>query len=59
MADELHPRRIDVLAIGLFGLAVGALTLGAAQLGVIPNEIISAPSLSPSPSAASCKSWLA
>ncbi|MEY4705236.1 MAG: hypothetical protein RL042_1438 [Nitrospirota bacterium] len=38
MADELHPRRIDVLAIGLFGLAVGALTLGAEQLGVIPER---------------------
>lgn len=29
-------QRIDVLAIGLFGLAVGALTLGVAQLGGIP-----------------------
>lgn len=29
-------RRIDVLAIGLFGLAVGALTVGAAQVGRIP-----------------------
>ena len=29
-------RRIDVLAIGLFGLAVGALTVGAAQVGQIP-----------------------
>ena len=38
MADELHPRRIDVLAIGLFGLAVGALTLGVAQLGGIPEQ---------------------
>jgi hypothetical protein len=38
MADELHPRRIDVLAIGLFGLAVGALTLGVAQLGGIPDR---------------------
>jgi len=38
MADELHPRRIDVLAIGLFGLAVGALTLGVAQLGGIPDK---------------------
>lgn len=28
-------RRIDVLAIGLFGLAVGALTVGLAQMGVI------------------------
>lgn len=36
MAHELHTRRIDVLAIGLFGLAVGALTLGVAQLGGIP-----------------------
>jgi len=40
MDDELHPRRIDVLAIGLFGLAVGALTLGAAQLGGIPDRDI-------------------
>jgi hypothetical protein len=31
-------RRIDVLAIGLFGLAVGALTLGVAQLGGIPES---------------------
>ena len=38
MAGELHSRRIDVLAIGLFGLAVGALTLGSAQLGVIPER---------------------
>ena len=38
MADELHSRRIDVLAIGLFGLAVGALTLGVAQLGGIPEQ---------------------
>lgn len=30
-------QRIDVLAIGLFGLAVGALTLGVAQLGLIPE----------------------
>lgn len=40
MADELHSRRIDVLAIGLFGLAVGALTLGVAQLGGIPDRDI-------------------
>jgi uncharacterized protein len=38
MAEEMHPRRIDVLAIGLFGLAVGALTLGVAQLGGIPEQ---------------------
>jgi uncharacterized protein len=31
-------QRIDVLAIGLFGLAVGALTLGVAQLGGIPES---------------------
>lgn len=31
-------RRIDVLAIGLFGLAVGALTLGMAQLKLIGEE---------------------
>jgi len=30
-------RRIDVLAIGLFGLAVGALTVGLAQVGPIPE----------------------
>lgn len=30
-------RRIDVLAIGLFGLAVGALTVGLAQVGRIPE----------------------
>jgi uncharacterized protein len=29
--------RIDVLAIGLFGLAVGALTVGLAQVGRIPE----------------------
>ena len=35
--SELERRRgIDVLAIGLFGLAVGALTLGVAQMGFIP-----------------------
>jgi succinate-acetate transporter protein len=33
---ESNSRRIDVLAIGLFGLAVGALTVGAAQVGGIP-----------------------
>lgn len=33
-----HHRRIDVLAIGLFGLAVGALTLGVAQVGGIPES---------------------
>lgn len=38
MADDIHSRRIDVLAIGLFGLAVGALTLGVAQLGGIPEQ---------------------
>lgn len=32
---ESKSRQIDVLAIGLFGLAVGALTLGLAQLRVI------------------------
>jgi hypothetical protein len=30
--------RIDVLAIGLFGLAVGALTVGLAQVG--PNAFM-------------------
>jgi uncharacterized protein len=34
---ENASRRIDVLAIGLFGLAVGALTVGAAQVGRIPE----------------------
>jgi len=35
---EERRRRIDVLAIGLFGLAVGALTLGVAQVGGIPES---------------------
>lgn len=34
---ENASRRIDVLAIGLFGLAVGALTVGMAQVGRIPE----------------------
>ena len=38
MIDDNRNRRIDVLAIGLFGLAVGALTLGVAQLGWIPAK---------------------
>ncbi len=29
--------RIDVLSIGLFGLAVGAITLGLVQMGIIPH----------------------
>jgi uncharacterized protein len=33
--EDSKSRRIDVLAIGLFGLSVGALTLGLAQLRVI------------------------
>lgn len=33
--QDNYTRRIDVLAIGLFGLAVGALTLGMAQLRLI------------------------
>lgn len=33
---ESSSLQIDVLAIGLFGLAVGALTVGAAQVGGIP-----------------------
>ena len=37
MADE-SPRRSDVLAMGLFGVAVGTLTLGLAQLGAIPDR---------------------
>lgn len=31
-------KKIDVLSIGLFGLAVGALTLGFRQLGIIPDQ---------------------
>ncbi len=31
--------RIDVLAIGLFGLAVGALTVGLAQVGLAFAEL--------------------
>lgn len=38
MTPEDQSRRIDVLAIGLFGLAVGALTLGVAQLGWIADR---------------------
>ncbi|HKY71292.1 MAG TPA: acetate uptake transporter [Nitrospira sp.] len=38
MQNEDYRRRIDVLAIGLFGLAVGALTLGIAQVGVISES---------------------
>jgi hypothetical protein len=38
MIEEERLRRIDVLAIGLFGLAVGALTLGVAQVGAIPDS---------------------
>ncbi|MGH7257320.1 MAG: GPR1/FUN34/YaaH family transporter [Nitrospiraceae bacterium] len=38
VGEDPASRRIDVLAIGLFGLAVGALTLGAAQLGGIPES---------------------
>lgn len=34
---ESISRQIDVLAIGLFGLAVGALTVGMAQVGQIPE----------------------
>jgi succinate-acetate transporter protein len=36
--EESLNRRIDVLAIGLFGLAVGALTVGLAQVGRIPES---------------------
>ena len=35
--SETVSRRIEVLAIGLFGLAVGALTVGMAQIGQIPE----------------------
>ena len=38
MNEDNQSRRIDVLAIGLFGLAVGALTLGVAQLGWIQQK---------------------
>ncbi len=38
MIEDSQSRRIDVLAIGLFGLAVGALTLGVAQLGWISSK---------------------
>lgn len=38
LANETHPRRSDALAMGLFGLAVGAFTLGLAQLGEIPER---------------------
>lgn len=30
--------KIDVLSIGLFGLAVGAVTLGLVQMGIIPHN---------------------
>ena len=30
--------RIDVLSVGLFGLAVGAMTLGLVQMGIIPHN---------------------
>jgi succinate-acetate transporter protein len=36
--SEREIQRIDVLAIGLFGLAVAALTLGVAQLHAIPEK---------------------
>ena len=29
--------KVDVLSVGLFGLAVGALTLGLVQMGIIPH----------------------
>ncbi len=38
MIEDNQSRRIDVLAIGLFGLAVGALTLGVGQLGWISHK---------------------
>ena len=38
MADKVRLRRRDELAMGLFGLAVGAFTLGLAQLGEIPER---------------------
>ena len=36
--EDYLSKRIDVLAIGLFGLAVAALTLGAGQVGIIPES---------------------
>ncbi|WP_447984721.1 acetate uptake transporter [Nitrospira sp. Nam74] len=38
LGEDSQSRRIDVLAIGLFGLSVGALTVGFAQLGIIPES---------------------
>lgn len=38
MADEPHRRRNNVLAMGLFGVAVGALALGLGQFGAIPDQ---------------------
>lgn len=38
MADESHRRRSDVLAMGIFWVAVGVLTLAFAQLGAIPDQ---------------------
>ena|SRR3970040_1929166 len=35
--SETASRRIEVLAIGLFSLAVGALTVGMPQIGQIPE----------------------
>ncbi len=35
--SETVSRRIEVLAIGLFGLAVGPSTVGMAQIGQIPE----------------------
>jgi uncharacterized protein len=38
LEENRQSRRIDVLSIGLFGLSVGALTVGCAQLGIIPES---------------------
>lgn len=38
LGEDNRSPRIDVLAIGLFGLSVGALTVGFAQLGIIPDS---------------------
>ena len=38
MIEDNQSRRIDILAIGLFGLAVGALTLEVGQLGWISQK---------------------
>ena len=41
MADEIHPRRSDRLAMGLFSLAVGAFTLVLRSSAKVQRAIIS------------------